>query len=41
MVLDHVQVDPKPMQVNLELRGNLQCAYGGFDFGEPSLTWAS
>ena len=37
MVLDHAQVDPEPMQVDLERRSNLQCAHDGFDLGEPSL----
>jgi hypothetical protein len=37
MVLDHAQVDPEPMQVELERRSNFQRAHGGFDLGEPSL----
>ena len=37
MVLDHAQVDPEPMQVDLERRSNLQCADRRFDLGEPSL----
>jgi hypothetical protein len=37
MVLDHAQVDPEPMQVDLERRSNLQRAHDGFDLGEPSL----
>jgi hypothetical protein len=37
MVLNHVQVDPEPMQFDLEQRSNLQCAHGGLDLGEPSL----
>jgi hypothetical protein len=37
MVLDHAQVDPEPMQVELEWRRNFQRAHGGFDLGEPSL----
>jgi len=37
MVLNHVQVDPEPMQFDLEQRSNLQCAHGGLGLGEPSL----
>ena len=37
MVLDHAQVDPEPMQVDLERRSNLQCADRRFDLGEPNL----
>lgn len=31
MVLDHAQVDPELMQVDLERRSNFQFAHGGFD----------
>jgi len=31
MVLDHAQVDPELVQVDLERRSNFQFAHGGFD----------
>src|SRR6516162_4981115 len=35
ILLDHAQVNPEPMEVDLKRGSNLQCAHGGLDLGEP------